>query len=745
MLQKVLSVQRLQGIKGTGLFLTSVLLLSACSSERHNFFSRTYHNLSAHYNAYFLASQKMEEIEKAAEQKPDNFDYILPVYYDIDSSTALELKAPIEECIKFSSMPVVRHRNSRWTDDSYLLIGKAHFYEGDFQKARITFEYLLSSSKDEAIKDRAMLILGRLFIEQKVFQNLKPVFNYFDEKKPDKEILRDLLLLKAHFFSKEKKYDSLSYYLMRAIPFVKNNEQKGRLYFVEGQVCEYLDRKEEARKNYVAASKLNVPYELLLHARLGIFRTGKSSDGAEKFYAGQVKEDKNRDLLDKIYYEWAFHKFRIGKEEEGTQLLQKSLSMAPTPARKAPAWLKIGAIRFERDRDYSSAKLYYDSAVSGLTPEHPLYRGAELRKRVLTELSDYAKTIRMEDSLRVLARKESTELEQILDRLVTAKMEAEKKARETKATSSGLEMNSEPLNTLLPSAGRFGNVAPVASSGWYFANASVIAAGQAEFRRVWGARKLEDHWRRKNKKGGASATYEDESLSVAKQSDGTASDTAYREAYKKKLREQIPFSEAAFKLSEKKTEKALLGAGNVCFLQLRDTTLAKEYFNELLNRFPVSELTPEVLYAMYLMHRDDRSKTTLYKGRLLQEYPDSRFAKIALDPDYFINSKDSAQKFEKQYGEAYQLYKIEKYEEASKLLGHLQLERSPEALKEKKEVLEALIIGKLKGEEALRQALVKFLESKKNKNTEAVVYASELLERMNTKQERKNGTSFKKP
>ena len=723
------------------------MLFSACSSERQNFFSRTYHNLSARYNAYFLGSQKMGEIEKAAEQKHDDFDDILPVYRDFDSASAVALKPLIEECVKFSSMPVVRHRNSRWTDDSYLLIGKARFYEGDFQKARITFEYLLSSSKDAAIRDQAMLMLGRVFMEQKALQNVKPVFNYFIDRSLNKEDLRDLLLLKAHFFSKEKRYDSLSYYLKRAIPLVKNTDQKGRLYFAEGQVYEYLGKKEEARKNYAAAAKLNVPYELLLHARLGAYRTGESPESAERFYAKQVKEAKNADLLDKIYYEWALHEFRKRKEEEGIRLLRKSLSAAPTPDRKVPAWLKLGAVRFERDRNYEQAKLYYDSAVSGLRPGHRLYAAAELRRKVLTELSEHTKTVRTEDSLRVLARKDPAELEQLLDRLAAAEAEARKKAEEAHASTAGLEFAAEPATLLAPAVGRFGRAGLPAASGWYFADPAVVAAGRQEFRRLWGDRKLEDHWRRRNKPVLISSASGNEPASADGASNQAVSDTISREDYKKKLREQIPFSEEAFTQSEKKTEQALLGAGNVCYLQLRDTMLAKEYFNELLNRFPTGESIPEALYALYLIHRTDGAETTSpYKDRLIKDYPDSRFAKIAVDPDHFIKSQNSAQRAEKLYAEAYQLYKKGKYEEASELIRQLRSEQLPEALNDRRQVLEALIKGKLAGEEAMKQALTEFVASKKNPNTEAALYASELLEQLKrNKTEQRKNLPVKKP
>lgn len=40
---------------------------------------------------------------------------------------------------------------------------------------------------------------------------------------------------------------------------------------------------------------------------------------------------------------------------------------------------------------------------------------------------------------------------------------------------------------------------PTGDDSWYFYNSQAVTQGKADFQRLWGRRKLEDNWRRRNK------------------------------------------------------------------------------------------------------------------------------------------------------------------------------------------------------------------------------------------------------
>src|SRR5690606_27591071 len=121
------------------LFVLACLMLAGCSAERNNPLSKAYHNTTARYNGYFLAKEKLDAIEKCIQyQTVYDYNRPLPIFPPIDSATYKAHTADLEDVIKKASFPIQYHPNSKWIDDSYLVIGKVRFYELNFPEAAQT-------------------------------------------------------------------------------------------------------------------------------------------------------------------------------------------------------------------------------------------------------------------------------------------------------------------------------------------------------------------------------------------------------------------------------------------------------------------------------------------------------------------------------------------------------------------------------------------------------------------------------
>ena len=82
-----------------------------------------FHNTTSKYNAYFIARERIREIESAVRQSQDNnYDQILNVFPPLDSGISLTYKTQIEDAIKKASIGIQNHPNSKWVDDSYFKI-----------------------------------------------------------------------------------------------------------------------------------------------------------------------------------------------------------------------------------------------------------------------------------------------------------------------------------------------------------------------------------------------------------------------------------------------------------------------------------------------------------------------------------------------------------------------------------------------------------------------------------------------
>ncbi|MDH3710122.1 MAG: hypothetical protein OER04_09560, partial [Cyclobacteriaceae bacterium] len=100
--------------------------LGGCSSEKSTLVSKTYHNLTAHYNAYFYADQRLNEVIEAIESSYEpNYNRILQIFPPVDTTVVNSMRTQLDDAIKKAAIAIQFHKNSDWVDDSYVLIGRA--------------------------------------------------------------------------------------------------------------------------------------------------------------------------------------------------------------------------------------------------------------------------------------------------------------------------------------------------------------------------------------------------------------------------------------------------------------------------------------------------------------------------------------------------------------------------------------------------------------------------------------------
>ena len=114
--------------------LTIILLVgflfSSCatqkSREKRSALNRFYHNTTAYYNGYFNANVLYEQSKlKLSAANQDNYIQVLDVYDYVEVPNPEVIAADVDRAIEKLSVVVALHRQSAWTDDSYLLVGKS--------------------------------------------------------------------------------------------------------------------------------------------------------------------------------------------------------------------------------------------------------------------------------------------------------------------------------------------------------------------------------------------------------------------------------------------------------------------------------------------------------------------------------------------------------------------------------------------------------------------------------------------
>jgi len=251
-------------------FVLTLSLLVACSSERNTFTNRLYHNTTARYNAYYLGLEKLTEVEnaiKAAHQ--EDYSEPLPVFYPIDSAVIEQNEALLKDAYSMASKAIDWHKISKWVDDSYFLIGKIQHMRADFDDAINTFKFLNVNSKDDNVRHLALTQLLRAFIDLRKFDDAAFVIDYLSKESGiSKENKQYLYLTLAYYYEVRGERDGIISALDKAVDLTQDAKEKSRINFLLGQLYQRAGFDAFAYDYYQKALKGNPPYERAFFSQL---------------------------------------------------------------------------------------------------------------------------------------------------------------------------------------------------------------------------------------------------------------------------------------------------------------------------------------------------------------------------------------------------------------------------------------------------------------------------------------------
>lgn len=713
--------------------LVALAALLSCSPERNTWTSKAYHNTTAHFNGYYYALQEIEKVENTIlTSHSDDYNRILKLFPSFDSTLAKGFDKEIQEAVKMASIAIQRHPNSKWVDDAYILVGKARMYSLDWGNAIQTFKFVNTHSEDANAKHLAILNLIRTYIEHHEFNNALAAIDYLEKANLNKTNKKKFLLEKAYYYQWQNDYDNMVRNLTAADNLLKKKDRRGRIYFIIGQVYQKLGFESEAYNYYKKCLGTNPEYEVDFYARLYMAQVTEISrnrdvNTARKSFRKLLKDSKNKEFKDKIYYEMGIFELKQHDVNGAIHFLNRSVRSGNNKRIQGEAYLRLGEIYYDTLGNYELSQAYYDSAISALPPDYEGYASIKARQEILNEFVKNLKTVQWQDSLLALAELDTATLRIKVDSAVTAKRKlAELKEGKKKKRGGRVEIESNSSDNFFNNSGQPNDV----SSDWYFGNAASMAIGQSEFRRVWGDIKLEDNWRRSQRTSTA-GTNAGEARDVSEPAEGeqpaanaeTADpvDAAYAE-----LDKQIPRTEEARKEALAKIEEAYFHLGDIYNFKLEEKKNAVDIYTKLLTRFPDSEYEAEVLYTLYLIAKEtDPPAAEQYADRLKKEHPNSTFTKILINPDYLQESSQVAEKQKLTYAVAYKVFEEGHYDSA-RVMVEQALRAGETSFNPTLELLQTLIIGETEGLQKYQAALEEFIKT--YPKTEQSEYANKLLE-----------------
>jgi tetratricopeptide (TPR) repeat protein len=654
--------------------------------------------------------------------------------------------------------------------NTWILLGKAELQNGDYLRSAATFSYIskIYSTNPEIITE-CQLWIARAYSEMGWFYEAENVLRKIDQRGAVPDNLQSLYSsVYANLAIRMDNYEKSIPYLQSAIQKEKNKRQKMRMEYLLGQVYAKTGKYQEAYDAFDKIPGMSTPYEFEFNARLqqmdlpGMNENNKILSDLNKM----TKRSKNKEYLDQIYSaigkNYLQHQDTVKAVENYKKAIKESTRNGYD---KAIAQISLADIYFDK-HDFIEAQPYYTEALSQITSENERYPRLSLRSAVLDELVVHVKTVHEQDSLQHLAQLPEAErleiINQKIENLKKEEKEKEKEAereklreeREARASSWDDLMGGEDIFDALPTSQAQKPIQTTVGNNneqglFYFYNTNTVTQGKIGFQKQWGNRKLEDDWRRRNKRtssfGDIFADNIDQQVSDSTQNITLQTDTSsITDTGNKKVIEdkysvdyylqQLPFTEAEVQASNVLIENALYNMGLIYKNNLQNFPLAIDAFTTDIRRFPQTPNLEDIYYQLFLIYMQIGNKDMMaqYRDKILAEFSSGIYAVALTDPNYEWNLKNMGTVQQKLYEETYQAYISGDIETVSKNYTEISTKYPFADLMPKFMLLNGLTYAQTKDAENLKTSLTKLVET--YPKSDVAPLATNIVNRINSGQ-----------
>lgn len=715
-----------------------MMLVAGCSTRKNTAGTRFYHALTTRYNVYFNGNEAYKAgIEAQLQGNKDYYMEPIPLYPIGNKATTQIATADFDRAIEKAQKAIRQHSIKRrpkrkpgqtYTDKykkwltrhefnpflhrAWMLMGKAQYQKGDYEEAASSFSYIARLySGQTAITSEALIHLSRCYTALGWKYDAEDALSRVNNDSLPLTLATPYASSMGQLMLSSNRYREAIPYLERTAKHEKNKKQKARCYYLLGQTYQMTQQPQQAYNAYAKVISMSPTYELALSARIRQTEVmpATQSKKTERKLKRISRNENNAEYLDQIYYALGNVYMSQKDTTQAIAAYNKGIEKSQrNGVEKGILLLTLGNIYWQQE-DFANAQQAYTEAIGLLDKLHNEYATITNRSEILDELVPHTNQIELQDSLQRLAAMSQEErtvaIDNIIKQLIAKEEEERKLAEEAERESSRQQMMNNAMgessaSSMVTRPGQMGNNTQQSiqqtigsKQAWYFYNPQLVSQGKTEFTRLWGNRKLEDNWRRKNKTVVALDSFEeidysnedadsingegtgnnpdsatpysdtDNNGAVASTPDSLSNDPHRPEYYLA----QIPLTDEAMQESNLLLSKALLDAGVIFKERMQKLRKAKSTLERAATHFPNFEQADEVLYHLYLtelaINYYENSEEALiradkHKAQLISRFPESGYAKILADPHFVENAVYGKQREDSLYANSYQQFSV---------------------------------------------------------------------------------------
>ncbi len=690
--------------------LLSVAILS-CSRKKDTFINRNYHAITSEYNTLYNGQVAFEQGREEINQNyTDNYWDILPVErLDVDDKILLpdsvrnqnfgKAEEKAVKAIQKHSMQIGGKERNPQMDEAYLLLGKARYFDQRFIPALDAFNYILyrypasdNITHARIWREKTNVRIGN---EKLAIKNLKKIL---DSNKLEEQDAADANAGLAQAYINLNEIDSAVVPLKKAADFTDINAEKGRYFYILGQLYNQLGQTAAANTSFDKVIDLHrkSPRIYYVNAYVEKARNFEFNAGNNRYLLDlltELEEDReNRPYLDKIYFQLAEYYQEVDSIDLAIDFYNKSLrSPSSDLYLKSINYEILANISFDRAK-YQDAGKYYDSTLTYMSQDLLEYRTIKKKRTNLDDVIKYEKIAEETDSILNLANlPQEDQIAYFTKHTDALKAKAKKdlEAGELPVYTANIGPKNNFPSASVPPAGE-GNT-------FYFYNPLRVSRGAQDFLRVWGSRELKDNWRWGSTALNQSSVNAQETLTeINFENDPLYDPMTYVS--------QIP--------GERSILDSLAAQRNLAYFQLgviynenyKEYDLAAERLEFLLENEPEERLILPAKYNLYNIYgaQGQLKKQELIRNDILQNYSDSRYAAFIRDPESLQKDENSPEII---YNKLFKKYEQQDYDEVINKATEYISQFTGDPIVPKLELLKARATARLLGVDAYEQAL----------------------------------------
>jgi len=610
--------------------------------------------------------------------------------------------------IQKHSMNIYDRERNHQIDESFMLLGKARYFDQRFVQALEAFNYILYKYPTCNNINNARVWKAKTHIRLDNNEGaIRALKEMLGEKRiqMSKQERADASSMLAQAYVNLKHKDSAIAPMKIAASHTQNNEERGRYHYILGQLYNKVQERDSANLEFDKIIKLNrrVPREYLINAYLAKARNLEiESDDQIAFLDILNKLEKNwenRSFLDKIYYEKAIFFFGIDSLVVAEDYYKKSLATGTKDKYlRSLNYETLGRMKFDQ-AIYQSSGAYMDSTLTLLDPNSKRYRVIKKKRDNLDDVILYEGIVRNNDSILSLsAMSAQDQLLYFTKYTDSLKGNKEKQIKRQKAIKAKSLLNNP--NAI---AARSQNIGPAVSTEeqqqFYFYNPTTLENGRQQFEAIYGKRQLVDFWKvaSLNKFEEVAEALEE----IEEDYDIEADQTFNPQLYVDK----IPSDPKVLDSLKTDINLAYFELGTIYKEQLKEYDKAADKFEILLENNPEEKYIMPAKYNLYKIYQSVGNFIREEKWRkdILDNHPNSRYAAIVKNPEKKAEADGTS--VDDVYTSIYRLYDNQEYIKVLSQLDERIKQYDGDPAVAKFQLLKALTLGKAYGASKMEELL----------------------------------------